>query len=183
MYTLEQVPTDAAETSEQLGTKYKFWYRDKVQQLILFKEGRPGTGENWAEKVASELAKLIGMPHVEYQLASYQDKIGVICKTLIEPGEVLVHGNELLTTFSTDYAEKCEKAYMRREHTISRVLSYLRASTALVGAPSQFVQTAELYSALDVFIGYVMFDAWIANQDRHDENWALVVRFIKVITY
>jgi hypothetical protein len=27
-------------------------------------------------------------------------------------------------------------------------------------------------SALDVFVGYVMLDAWISNQDRHHENWA-----------
>lgn len=30
-------------------------------------------------------------------------------------------------------------------------------------------------SAIDVFVGYLMLDAWIANQDRHHENWALVV--------
>jgi len=30
---------------------------------------------------------------------------------------------------------------------------------------------AGLNSALDVFVGYVMLDAWIANQDRHHENW------------
>src|SRR5207244_10262791 len=24
----------------------------------------------------------------------------------------------------------------------------------------------------DVFVGYVLIDAWIANQDRHHENWA-----------
>jgi hypothetical protein len=29
-----------------------------------------------------------------------------------------------------------------------------------------------IVSALDVFAGYVMLDAWIANQDRHHENWA-----------
>lgn len=27
-------------------------------------------------------------------------------------------------------------------------------------------------SALEIFIGYVMLDAWIANQDRHHQNWA-----------
>jgi hypothetical protein len=26
-------------------------------------------------------------------------------------------------------------------------------------------------SALDVFTGYIMLDAWTANQDRHHENW------------
>ena len=174
MYTIEKVPSGAAESAEQLGTKFKFWYRDEGKRLILFKEGRPGTGDNWAEKIASELATLLEMPHVEYQLASYESKTGVICNALMEPGEVLVHGNELLTTYATDYAENHEKVYLRREHTISRVLSYFRASTSLVGAPIKFIQNAKICSALDVFIGYVMFDAWIANQDRHDENWALV---------
>jgi hypothetical protein len=28
---------------------------------------------------------------------------------------------------------------------------------------------------LDVFVGYVMLDAWIANQDRHHENWGVIV--------
>ncbi len=30
-------------------------------------------------------------------------------------------------------------------------------------------------SAIDVFLGYLMLDAWIANQDRHHENWALLL--------
>ena len=34
---------------------------------------------------------------------------------------------------------------------------------------------AAVETARDVFVGYLMFDAWIANQDRHHENWALVV--------
>jgi len=29
-----------------------------------------------------------------------------------------------------------------------------------------------MQTAQDVFVGYVMLDAWIANQDRHHENWA-----------
>jgi len=174
MYKIEEIPAGAAESAEQLGTKYKFWFTNKDQQLTLFKEGRPGTGENWAEKIASELAALIEMPHVQYQLASYQDKAGVICQSLTEQGAVLVHGNELLTTYGTDYAENEAKTYQRREHTVSRVLSYFRASSDLVGAPYKFIQTERINGALDVFIGYLMFDAWIANQDRHDENWAVV---------
>lgn len=30
-------------------------------------------------------------------------------------------------------------------------------------------------SAFDVFAGYVLFDAWIANQDRHDNNWSVLM--------
>ncbi len=31
-----------------------------------------------------------------------------------------------------------------------------------------------IHSALDVFVGYLMLDAWIANQDRHHENWGAI---------
>jgi len=30
-------------------------------------------------------------------------------------------------------------------------------------------------TALDVFVGHILFDAWVANQDRHHENWGTVV--------
>jgi hypothetical protein len=34
-------------------------------------------------------------------------------------------------------------------------------------------------SALDIFVGYGMLDAWIANQDRHHENWGgLLLTFL-----
>ena len=33
---------------------------------------------------------------------------------------------------------------------------------------------AGIESALDYFVGYVMLDAWIANPDRHHENWAAI---------
>lgn len=174
MYKIVEIPTGAAESAEQLGTKYKFWYRDESHGLTLFKEGRPGTGDNWAEKIASELAELLGMPHVRYEFARYQGKEGVICHTLVAHGALLVHGNELLTTFGTDYEANQAKTYQRREHTIGRVLSYFRASVDFVGAPYGFPLSEGLSSALDVFVGYLMFDAWIANQDRHDENWALL---------
>lgn len=30
------------------------------------------------------------------------------------------------------------------------------------------------FDAFDVFVGYLAFDAVIANRDRHDENWAIL---------
>lgn len=174
MYNIIEIPAEAAESSEQLGTKFKFWYSDKDHGLSLFKEGRPATGEDCAEKIACELAELLGMPHAKYEFARYQDKQGVISPILVSGGERLIHGNELLATFETDYGTNQAKPYRQREHTIRRVLGYFRGSVNLVGAPIRFSQTKEISTALDVFIGYLMFDAWIANQDRHDQNWGLV---------
>lgn len=174
LYTIVEIPNGAAESTEQLGTKFKFWYSDPSYGLTLFKEGRPGTGENWAEKIACELATLIELPHARYEFAHYEGKEGVISPTIVTQNWRLVHGNELLATIIKDYGENPAKPYSRKEHTIRRVLSYFRASSELVGTPPEFKQTKSIFLASDVFIGYLMFDAWIANQDRHDENWGIL---------
>lgn len=141
---------------------------------MLFKEGRPGTGENWAEKIACELAELIGLPHANYEFASYEGRAGVVSGTIVARSARLIHGNELLANVVTGYDAHHAKPYHRQEHTLRRVIGYFRGGSELVGAPQTFAQTDRISSALDVFVGYLMFDAWIANQDRHDENWGVL---------
>jgi len=172
MFVVRDVPAGAAATVEPLGTKYKFWFRDPDFGLMLFKEGRPGTGENWAERIACELADRIGMPHARYELATYETREGVVSTSLVERGARIVHGNELLASLTTDYTQGAR--YRNSNHTLRRVVAYLRAGSDSIGAPYGWEQTERIRSALDFFVGYLMFDAWIGNQDRHDENWGLL---------
>ena len=58
-YPIVELPADAPEQLEQLGTKTKFWYHGRDGRRVLFKEGRPGAGENWAGKVCCELCRKI----------------------------------------------------------------------------------------------------------------------------
>ncbi|MCY4420884.1 MAG: hypothetical protein OXC42_06480 [Gammaproteobacteria bacterium] len=91
---------------EQVGTKTKFWYRDERGQKILFKEGRPDMGENWAEKVCCEICRLLGLPHAEYDLAVWKEtRKGVITPSFVpdQPDARLVLGNELLAKIVGDY--------------------------------------------------------------------------------
>jgi hypothetical protein len=176
MFSIIQVPQDAAETTEQLGTKYKFWYEDVFLGRSLFKEGRPNTGENWAERVAVELALVIDLPHAYYELAQFGERFGVVCPSFVPENGRLVHGNEVLGGVRGD-AIAHERAYYRdRSHTISRVFSFFR-SVGSVLPPEGFESRPGVKLAIDVFVGYLMFDAWIANQDRHDQNWGLVRGF------
>jgi hypothetical protein len=69
MFPVIQVDRRQFDAVEQLGTKTKFWYRDAQGVLTLFKAEERGTGEDWAEKIACELAELLGIPHVHYELA------------------------------------------------------------------------------------------------------------------
>lgn len=51
------------EPEEEMGSKRKFWYRREPDGVeCLFKFPRPNTGEHWAEKIAAEVANLLGIP-------------------------------------------------------------------------------------------------------------------------
>lgn len=164
---------------EQMGTKYKFWFSFEGNGVedYIFKQGRPGTGEDWAEKIACQLAKAIKLPHAHYELATYNEMQGVISRKVnADERSRLVPGNELIEKTYSNEGQGLTRAERIREHTISRVMSYFRASTEIIGTPPppEFEKTDKIQTALDIFIGYLMFDAWIANQDRHDENWGVI---------
>lgn len=160
---------------EQLGTKPKFWYRDGERRM-LFKAEERGTGEDWAEKLACELCGLLGLPHVHYELAveSESQKPGVVCETCAPPPTILYLGNQLLFAIDPSYPLEEGRRYKVPEHTaaaVAEALQILRPPPVqwMAGVPSGIA------SALDVFAGYVMLDAWIANQDRHHENWGVLM--------
>jgi len=71
-FDIHEVAKHASTQLEQLGTKAKFWYRDVSGNSMLFKQGRPGTGENWAEKVSCEICNLLKLPHWLGQLEATQ---------------------------------------------------------------------------------------------------------------
>ena len=80
MYPIIVVPDEAGDILEQLGTKRKFWFSDEHSDRYLFKqnrsEGEGATGEDWSEKIVSELCALLDMPHAEYELATWKGQHG-----------------------------------------------------------------------------------------------------------
>lgn len=173
MFPIFEVDSHKAEWSEPLGTKRKYWFTDERGRWILFKAEERGTGEDWAEKIACELAERLGLPHVHYELAVeiQSGTPGVICETFIPPECALVPGNEFLLERDPSYP--AQRRFKVRRHTVAAVAEIIRAwdlpRPPLAGRLPNGVATA-----LDVFVGYVMFDVWVANQDRHHENWGAV---------
>lgn len=164
---------------EQMGTKEKYWFSraerywhwDSEGDEFLFKAGRAGTGENWAEKVAAELCTLLELPHAEYDLATYHKIKGVISPKFVPKGAWLRLGNELLRKYIRGYEQL--RRYKQKQHTVRVVLTVV--SDRRVKLPIGWSNSDGLDCAADVFVGYLMLDAWIANTDRHHENWGLVV--------
>ncbi len=174
MFEVVNIPTGAADLPEQIGTKAKFWFDENRR---LFKEGRPGTGENWAEVVSAQLAHDLGLPHANYSLALYEDRQGVVTESFAPAGTRLVLGNELIGFSAREIGggqPRREAHTIRREsHTIGRIGALLNRKS--VGLPSSWDQPTRELNAADVMCGYLLLDALIGNQDRHEENWGFVV--------
>lgn len=139
---------------------------------MLFKAEARGYGEDWSEKVTCELAAVLGIPHVHYELAYDESEghPGVVCERMLQGKEVLVHGNTLLQALDPAYP----KSKLRvSEHTIDAVHEMVR----LLSIPDERWAAGlppSMRSGADVFCGYLMLDALTANQDRHHENWAAI---------
>jgi hypothetical protein len=174
-FDVVQVDSSDAYATEQLGTKRKFWFIDGGKRRLLFKAEERGTGEDWAEKIACELASLLGLPHVHYDLARelHTSHPGVVCENIATPPRSLVLGNQLLLAKDPTYQAADARRYKVGRHTVSAV-SEVVAGLRPPEDPWNRLLPPGVNSALDVFIGYVMLDAWIANQDRHHENWGAI---------
>lgn len=99
MYRVVRVDPARAQALEPLGTKRKYWYMDDQGRPMVFKAEERGTGEDWAEKIACELAERLGLPHVVYELAEENGTrtAGVVCETFAPPPRTLWWGRSPLT--------------------------------------------------------------------------------------
>jgi hypothetical protein len=176
MYEIFFVPADAAEAPEQMGTKRKFWFRQPDLGMCLFKLARPDTGEDWSEKVACEVAGLLGLPHARYEMAEWNGGPGSLSVSMLAEGEALIHGNELIAELTNAYPDaEAAPSYHNSGHTLSLVLQTLTESGA--GPPTGADLPAGVSTAVDVFAGYLLLDALIGNTDRHHENWAVIQKY------
>jgi hypothetical protein len=168
-FKIIELDDDVPRVSEQMGTKPKFWYFDDTYGYCLYKEGHANTGEDWAEKVAAELCELLDIPHAVYKLAVWRGKNGVITPNFVGEREALVPGNELLFQRDPEYPK--QKRFKAKKHTIQTIFDIFEPlHVQLPKEPTP----PEITTAQQVFLGYLMLDAWIANTDRHHENWALI---------
>lgn len=168
-YPVRNVSSVEPEWVEQMGSKPKFWFRwpEDAQHAWLFKFSREGTGEDWAEKIAAELASTLQIPAATVELAVFGERRGSISRSFVQrrDGWDLIHGNELLVRDVPGYRR--EVVFHQSEHTLEHILTVLRP---LFTDPSQRrIQFEQL-------AGYLVLDALIGNTDRHHENWGVLRR-------
>lgn len=163
-YTNIEVQQEWVRDVEQLGSKPKIWFELEGHRW-LFKESRENTGEDWSEKVASEVAALVGLPTHHVELASRGTKLGCAAKSFLGPGQALAHGNELLGGMITGYDK--EKVRGQSDHTFENIVTVLE---------KLFESPRPRTVACSRMAGYLVLDALVGNTDRHHQNWGVVVQ-------
>lgn len=161
------VPVRAEDSirDEALGTKIKFWVEIDGKRW-LFKEARVNTGEDWSEKLAAEIAKLISIPAATIELAEYSGNRGTVSLSFIdrEKGEDLIHGNEILAGQVLGYDPN--KRFGQSDHTLENIRKAIC---------NLHLDSDKRDGILKQLASYMVLDGLIGNVDRHHENWGLVV--------
>lgn len=162
-YPIVEVQEEWAIDDEFLGTKDKFWYSPPNQNTDwLFKYPRPNSGEHWAEKIAAEVADLLGVLHAKVELATFQEYRGSVSESFTRGNRELIHGNEVLAGAIPTY-----DADAKRGQTL------LTLDNIRLALERKFESQKAGEIAKRHFAGYLTLDALIGNMDRHHENWGV----------
>jgi hypothetical protein len=115
----------------------------------------------WVEKVVATLAEQAGLPVARYELAERDDGL----KMIVSPNYLLngareISGERLLVDILGEN-------YLYTPDAILSVVDNLDVSL-----PSNYTPL-ETCKASDLLVGYLIFDSWIGNIDRHSRNWGI----------
>lgn len=129
-----------------------------------FKKGqRNYKHEFWSEIIAYEVGELLGFDILPYHIAIRGKVVGCISKSMInQESEELIEGGKYLQAFDTNF--KPENIKERDRYTFQLIYSAL------------FSFKKEKH--LDKLIDTIVFDALTGNSDRHQENWAIINKYI-----
>lgn len=150
---------------EQRGKRPKYWVSGNGA-LWLRKEPNPARPfEITIETSTLRLARALELNAPESCLCSWAEgnaamslRKGVLVKKFLNEDEELSLGSDLLSGYDSSYNRE-----NHNHHTLPLIRSAL----------SKLEEEREA-TLLKPFLEMVVFDAWIGNTDRHQENWGLI---------
>lgn len=151
-FPIIQIPPDAPGEEEEMGTKEKFWFDHESLGSCLYKKTRPNTGEDWSEKIASELCELLNLPHAKYELATFQGERGVLSPSFLPERSSLTFGNEILSRIVPGYFRDSKSP---SQHTTNFVLNAIADSS--VNLIVNWTPPEGISNAVETFVGYLLF--------------------------
>ncbi|OGX05778.1 MAG: hypothetical protein A3G87_10190 [Omnitrophica bacterium RIFCSPLOWO2_12_FULL_50_11] len=139
---------------------------DEVE-IFLFKESsKRYPAEFWAEIIASEVGKIVGVPTPETHCAKWGDKYAALIKFFLkmewndkdkrfQQVEVLFEGGDIITGMDPTFDRK--EGERHNIFQVERIFSMIKKE--------------QLFKE---FLRMLIFDALIGNTDRHQDNWGFV---------
>lgn len=153
------------------GTREKLIVEDENGKEFYFKTSlekpdRHYPYEFWSEIIATHLGLMFNVPILNYDIAILGDKIGCISPSMVGKNQELIEGIQYLQAYDRDFDP--EKKADRDLYSF------------------QLIEKALQHSGLSFYmkeiIRLIIFDSIIGNQDRHQENWGVIIKYISTNT-
>lgn len=146
------------------GASEKKWLiNSKTNQKGIFKFPKDmgtgkTTGEYWAEKVAFQLAEILGIECAKVDIGTFKGRVGSMSYMILNEDEELIEGIQYITNIYKEYNQDKFIDYRTGEpYSIKMILQSIKKT----GLGNDFLTIP-------------IFDALIGNSDRHHSNWGIV---------
>jgi hypothetical protein len=158
--------------SEGSGRSEKIWLKNPETGAIgLFKYRKSEfTTEHFSEKLASKIAKLIGIEAAEIKIGKYHSRIGTMSYQILENSfettddKMLIEGIRLINKFYPEY-------------NIVSLYDHENNEYYSISMIKQALKSYQLIELFDNILEMMVFDFFIGKTDRHH----CVVIFIQMI--
>lgn len=171
---------------EQSGTSEVAWLTDPdtgkhwLHKDTVIPSNGVEQGEDWSEVVSTKVGELLGVPCAETRLCVREGRRGSLSLSIKPEDYALWEGWVALEDADVPgyvrHVEGRPPACDPERPDVNRPghsLENIRRALAGVTPPPGFGGPGEM-TAFDVFAGYLVFDALVANPDRHERNWAIL---------
>lgn len=157
-------------SAEGSGRSEKIWLKSKDGRIGLFKfpkiidsENNQETTEHVSEHLAYKLGELLGVETAVVDIGTYNGRIGSMSYFVCEENEILREGIWFISAEFPKY-----NAETMRDEESNRYYCIEHLSSAITGFLSN-----------KVWIEMMLFDFIIGNSDRHQSNWAILIKMEK----
>lgn len=148
------------EEIEPGGYLTKFWvdHPQLGRSLVkLDEETAPG----WSEKVVYEIAKLLNLPTARYELGVYNGQQNISLSQNFKDSKLTyINGDTLIRSSLDEYKYNADNSLQALEINEVKL-------------PSDYQPPAGIQNGADLFVGYLMLDTLVTNNDRHGGNWEI----------
>ncbi len=152
--------------SEGSGRSEKIWLQSKDGKIGLFKfpkinpSDNNETTEHISEHLAHKIGNIIGIPTAKVDLGEYNGRIGCMSHFICEENEFLREGIWFISAKFPNYNvdsmfDPDDGKYYCLDHLLGSVPNILSST---------------------MWIGMILFDFLIGNSDRHQGNWAILIK-------